>query len=259
MFRYTLYFWCPPQLTPEQEIEIGRQIVLEGREVFLKRAPYLSEEDRRRIEAAKQMAPWQRVLAGITLTVMVIGALMVAWLPLLMVGVPIFLYSGGSLWHARSRYHRWVDEMIAKYAESTTRRTRRDQRDGRDRALQLAAADRQRIIQDYGALIERNPPLPTRVEDVCVLPHPKTAILDALTCEIIIGHPKQVNDALRVAATGLAQYQRGVGLVALEMIGTKNQDRFKKFDKLVQDDLRLINSLIAAMDIDRYKSTPNRS
>ena len=29
---------------------------------------------------------------------------------------------------------------------------------------------------------------------------------------------------------------------------TKSQDRFKKFDKLVQDDLRLINGRIAAVD-----------
>ena len=32
--------------------------------------------------------------------------------------------------------------------------------------------------------MERNPPLPTRIEDVAVLPHPKAAILDALIFEI---------------------------------------------------------------------------
>jgi hypothetical protein len=129
-------------------------------------------------------------------------------------------------------------------------------------------ADRLRIIQDYGALLERNPPLPTRIEDISVLPHPKAAILDALIFEIGRGHPKHVDDMLRFGAISLAQYQRDVGREPLEMLGTdardlppklaeekhlalvltKMQDRFKKFDELVQDELRLINAKFAAVD-----------
>ena len=49
--RYTLYFWNPPILTPEQEVEAGRQIVLTGGpEAWKKKAPYLPEE-RTRAEA----------------------------------------------------------------------------------------------------------------------------------------------------------------------------------------------------------------
>ena len=129
-------------------------------------------------------------------------------------------------------------------------------------------ADNLKIIQDYGAFIERNPPLPTRIEDTSVLPHPKAAILEALIFEIEQGHPKHVDDMLRFGAISLAQYQRDVGRDPLEMLGTaardlppklaeekhlaelltKIQDRFKKFDELVQDDLRLINGRIAAVD-----------
>jgi hypothetical protein len=128
--------------------------------------------------------------------------------------------------------------------------------------------DRLRIIQDYGALMERNPPLPTRIEDVAVLPHPKAAILDALIFEIGQGHPKHIDDMLRFGAISLAQYQRDVGREPLEMLGTdarnlprklaeekhlaevltKMQDRFKKFDELAQTDLRLINAKIATVD-----------
>ena len=129
-------------------------------------------------------------------------------------------------------------------------------------------ADHLKIIQDYGAFIERNPPLPTRIEDTSVLPHPKAAILEALIFEIEQGHPKHVDDMLRFGAISLAQYQRGVGREPLEVLGTdardlppqlagekhlaelltKMQDRFKKFDELLQNDLRLINGRIAAVD-----------
>jgi hypothetical protein len=128
--------------------------------------------------------------------------------------------------------------------------------------------DHLKIIQDYEAFIERTPPLPTRIEDTSVLPHPKAAILEALICEIEQGHPKHVDVRLRFGAISLAQYQRGVGREPLEVLATdvrdlppklakekhlaelltKMQDRFKKFDELVQDDLRLINSKIAAID-----------
>ena len=37
-----------------------------------------------------------------------------------------------------------------------------------------------KIISDFAALMERNPPVPTRIEDTSVLPHPKEAILEAL-------------------------------------------------------------------------------
>lgn len=121
---YNVYLWSPPILTPEQEIEIGRQIILEGREAFLKRAPYLSEKDRQRAEAAKHYTPKQKIILGVVFAAIVVPAIVFFWLPMLLLIVPVLIYSGGSLLYARSRYHRWVDEMIAKYAASTARELR---------------------------------------------------------------------------------------------------------------------------------------
>jgi hypothetical protein len=70
---------------------------------------------------------------------------------------------------------------------------------------------RETIISDYGQFMEHNPPLPTRIEDVSVLPHPKEMILDALLMEIGRGHPTHINEMMKVGATSLAQYQPGVG------------------------------------------------
>jgi hypothetical protein len=45
--RYTLYSWNPPILTPEQEVEAGRQIVMTGGPAAWKRkAPYLPDRER---------------------------------------------------------------------------------------------------------------------------------------------------------------------------------------------------------------------
>jgi len=84
-------------------------------------------------------------------------------------------------------------------------------------------ADNLKIIQDYGAFIERNPPLPTTIEDTSVLPHPKAAILEALIFEIEQGHPKHADDMLRFGAISLAQYQPGVGREPLDL-GTDARD-----------------------------------
>jgi hypothetical protein len=120
-----------------------------------------------------------------------------------------------------------------------------------------------KIINDYGALIERHPPRSTRIEDVSVLPHPKEVILDALLSEIGRGHSKHMDDMLRVGAIYLAQYQSGVGNEPLEPRGThkgklprangldelraeaKKRERFDQFNKLVESDLRRISLRIA--------------
>ena len=123
--RYNIYLWTPPKLTPQQEIEVGRQIVLEGREAYLKHAPYLGPDERQRIAAAKQMPPLKRAILIAVFVTLLAVALAVAWLPLLIGGGLVLLYSGGSLWHARARYHQWVDEMIVKYAASVAVRENR--------------------------------------------------------------------------------------------------------------------------------------
>jgi len=136
---------------------------------------------------------------------------------------------------------------------------------------QKAAARRKDVIGDFGAFLEQRPNLPTRIEDVTVLPHPKEEILDALMLEIARGHPN-MNEWLEVSATFLAQYQPGVGKEPLDMLGAdfsalpethdleelrkqaikmvvseeKTRGRFEEFNKLVQQDLQRISKLTAA-------------
>lgn len=143
-------------------------------------------------------------------------------------------------------------------------------------ANRQAALTREKIIQEYGALMERTPPLPTRIEDVSALPHPKEEILDALLQEIVRRHPQHISDAMRAGAISLAQYQPGVGNDPLEMLGvdvaklqlpnerdvealraqakliaeteSKTRERFREFNKLVTEDLKRINAMIAAAE-----------
>jgi hypothetical protein len=143
-------------------------------------------------------------------------------------------------------------------------------------ANRQAALTREKIIQEYGALMERTPPLPTRIEDVSALPHPKEAILEALLQEIVRRHPQHISDAMRAGAISLAQYQPGVGNDPLEMLGvdvaklqlpnerdvealraqakliaeteSKTRERFHEFNKLVTEDLKRINAMIAAAE-----------
>jgi hypothetical protein len=143
-------------------------------------------------------------------------------------------------------------------------------------ANRQAELTREKIIKEYGALMERTPPLPTRIEDVSALPHPKEAILNALLQEIVRGHPQHINDAMRAGAISLAQYQPGVGNGSLEMLGvdvtklqlpnernvealraqakliteteSKTRERFHEFNKLVTEDLKRINAMIAAAE-----------
>lgn len=61
--------------------------------------------------------------------------------------------------------------------------------------------------------------MPTRIEDVSVLPHPKETILNALLEELQRPHPNWMHDSLRVAALSLPYYQPGVGDIPLQMLG----------------------------------------
>jgi len=139
-------------------------------------------------------------------------------------------------------------------------------------STRLSATLRQKIINDYGALIERRPPIPTRIEDIAALPHPKEQILDALLMEIVRGHSEHIDNMMRVGAINLAQYQAGVGDDPLEMLGvditklpdthdlgavkaqmkliseagSKTRKRFDEFNTLVTEDMKRINAKIAA-------------
>ncbi len=136
----------------------------------------------------------------------------------------------------------------------------------------MPLAQTRNIIADYGALLERNPSFPTRIEDISALPHPKEIILDALLLEIRAGHPEKMDTMLKHAASCLAQFQPSVGSEPLQMLGvdittlpktndlaalraqaeliaeseSKTKARYDEFDKLVKADLQRILSKIAA-------------
>jgi hypothetical protein len=120
--KYNIYLWGPPTLTPEQEIEIGREIALRGRDYFRQRAPYLSNEEQQRIEDAKHYTRGHKIKI-IVVAILLFGPCIVfisrtprIWVPFLIALVPILVLSLGSLLHARARYHKWINEMLAKYA-----------------------------------------------------------------------------------------------------------------------------------------------
>jgi hypothetical protein len=100
------------------------------------------------------------------------------------------------------------------------------------------------IIADFGQLMEHNPPLPTRIEDVSTLPHPKQAILTALVRALLSNrYPVQIEEYLKIALRSLPQYQIGIGQKPIEML--EDIDNFDRFKKAVTDDTWKIEAMIA--------------
>jgi hypothetical protein len=133
----------------------------------------------------------------------------------------------------------------------------------------MTAKDAQKIIDDYGALIERSPPSPLRIEDVSMLPHPKEMILTAACLALArSGDDQKFVTALKYGAIGLAQYQPGVGDQPLHFFGfdlSKERDlppedaieritanptepRYKEFNALVEKDVERIKRILAQVE-----------
>ena len=124
MIRYALYFWNPPILTPEQEVEAGRQIVMTGGpEAWKKKAPYLRDRERARAEA--DASSERTVLQMILVVIVLLGFLAIAvviagprpWVPLGVVCVTVLPLSLYTLVTARRRYHTWVDKVVDAYLD----------------------------------------------------------------------------------------------------------------------------------------------
>jgi hypothetical protein len=103
---------------PEQ-IEIGREIALNGRDYFRRRAPVLSNEEQQRTYDAKHYIRGQKIKI-IVVAILLFGPCIVfisstprIWVPFLIALVPILVPSLCSFLHARARYHKWIDEMLA--------------------------------------------------------------------------------------------------------------------------------------------------
>jgi hypothetical protein len=130
MIRYTLYFWNPPILMPEQEVEAGRQIVTTGGpDAWKKKAPYLPDRERARAEAyatTKRTVP-QLILAAAVLLgflAVIVAAGSRLWIPLgvvCMTVLPLRLYT---LVTARKRYHSWIDKVVAAYLDDAEKAAR---------------------------------------------------------------------------------------------------------------------------------------
>jgi hypothetical protein len=189
---------------------------------------------------------------------------------------PVLSAFANAIWHCSSAAE------VSIVLNEPLARTEVSPADTEQPSARSTRPSRETIISDYGAYMEHNPPLPTRIEDVSVLPHPKEMILDALLMEIRRGHPTHLNEMMKVGAISLAQYQPGVGNEPLEYLGMhisklprtkdlealrtqakllaeaqiKTQDRFNEFSKLVQDDLRRISSKIAAAEPASPKRSP---
>jgi uncharacterized radical SAM superfamily Fe-S cluster-containing enzyme len=113
----------------------------------------------------------------------------------------------------------------------------------------------QEIIADFGSLMERSPPLPTRIEDVSALPHPKEAILTALVRALISNrYTEQMEEYLKIALTSLPQYQNGVGHKPIEIL--EDIDKFNRFEKAIADDMWKIEAMIA--EIYRMRKEPRK-
>jgi multisubunit Na+/H+ antiporter MnhG subunit len=119
LVRYRLYSWSRPKLTLEEEVAVGHEIAIKGKDIFLRQTPYLSAVERQRIENAKKQTVAQKI-GVIALAVLFFGPaiifLGVDWTRFLIVLVPVLIVSIGSLLAAKASYRKWVDEMLAKYA-----------------------------------------------------------------------------------------------------------------------------------------------
>jgi hypothetical protein len=101
--RYNVYGWAPPKLTPEEEIEIGREIVLKGRDFYLNQAPYLSKDEQLLIESAKHYSATQKFIIRFTCILFFGAAIVFGGAKLLVIFIaatPILILSIGSLLEA---------------------------------------------------------------------------------------------------------------------------------------------------------------
>ena len=69
----------------------------------------------------------------------------------------------------------------------------------------------EKIIQDYGAVLETSAPTPGCVADVDNLPHSKERIKQAIALVLPQTEETQMREALKVGYLQLADWQKGVG------------------------------------------------
>ncbi|MGD0764106.1 MAG: hypothetical protein ABR929_13120 [Roseiarcus sp.] len=121
--RYTLYFWNPPILTPEEEVEAGRHIVMTGgAEAWKKRPPYTPEKEWARVEAyatPKRTVP--RLILAVAILLGFLAVIVASgprlWIPVGVVCATVLPLSLYALATARKRYHSWIDKVVVAYLD----------------------------------------------------------------------------------------------------------------------------------------------
>lgn len=76
---------------------------------------------------------------------------------------------------------------------------------------QMTAAAAERIVQDYGAVLEFSAPAPGCVADVRNLPHSKERIKQALVFALRLSKEPQMREQMKIGYILLADWQEGVG------------------------------------------------
>ena len=128
--QYQYITWNPPHLSEAEELELGRQIALVGREHFVK-------EFRKSIgkSAAESYqtryanpSPARKAFTYIILGISAVGLflmtkkdwgnMMARLIPLLVIVLGIYLIS---LYLATRKFERWIDHLVARYAAHVAR------------------------------------------------------------------------------------------------------------------------------------------
>jgi hypothetical protein len=126
MVQYSYVTWSPPSLTESQELELGRQIALVGREHFVR-------EFRKSIGKSQQprkggIADWPP--AARWAFIVVFGGFILfglaqmdesAWRGLVALLVMVLGIYFVSVYFATRKFERWIDRLVARYAAHVAR------------------------------------------------------------------------------------------------------------------------------------------
>jgi len=125
--QYSYITWSPPRLRPEEAVELGRQIAMNGREDFVRefrKSLGKAKPQQQQSGIQKWPAPARYALLVAILALCLFGlASMPAreWARLFVLMVVVVGIYGISAWIAYRRFCKWVDYLIANYAAHVAR------------------------------------------------------------------------------------------------------------------------------------------
>jgi Flp pilus assembly protein TadB len=113
-FQYTLISWSPPRLTEIEELELGQQIAIEGREKWVSEFKKSAGRVKPKKSDNKPMASLLAIGFLIGCVWVIVDAGMFPQCAVL-VAVVVGIYFV-SLHFATRRFEKWVDRLVGKYA-----------------------------------------------------------------------------------------------------------------------------------------------